>query len=69
MMRKKIRLISDGDDSGSRKCQRGYGGACSGVWRSLESDGRCRVRALGRNMASVALKMFFTFNLLYEEIL
>jgi hypothetical protein len=34
-MRKKIKLISDGGDSGSKKCKRGCGGAYGGVWRSL----------------------------------
>jgi hypothetical protein len=30
-MRKKFKLISDGGDSGSKKCKRG----CGGVWRSV----------------------------------
>jgi uncharacterized membrane protein len=32
---KKIKLSSDGNDSGSNKCKRGYGGAYGGVWGSL----------------------------------
>jgi hypothetical protein len=57
-MRKKLKLVSDGIDSGSKKCKRGYGGACSGVWRSLESGGRFCVGAFGRNPVSIAVKMF-----------
>jgi hypothetical protein len=34
-MRKKRKLASDGGDSGSKKCKRGYGG----VWRSLRLAG------------------------------
>jgi hypothetical protein len=34
-MRKKMKLSSDGSDSGSKKCKRGYGGANGGVWWSL----------------------------------
>jgi hypothetical protein len=33
--KKKLKLSFDGDDSGSKKCKRRYGGACGGVWRSL----------------------------------
>jgi tRNA G26 N,N-dimethylase Trm1 len=61
-MRKKLKLSSDGGNVGSKKCKRGYGG----VWRSLrsadvwnlESGGRFFVGAIGRNLASVAVKMF-----------
>jgi hypothetical protein len=58
-----MKLISDGGDSGIRKCKRGYGDAYGGVWRSafggsLESGGRFCVGAFGRNLASVAVKMF-----------
>jgi hypothetical protein len=35
-----------------------YGGAYSGTWRSLESDGRFCVGAFGRTLTSVASKMF-----------
>jgi hypothetical protein len=38
-MRKKLKLSSDGGDSGSKKCERGYGGAYGGVWRSLRLAG------------------------------
>jgi hypothetical protein len=51
---KKLKLSSHGGDSGSKKFKRGYGG----VWRSLESGGRFCVGAFGRNLASVAVKMF-----------
>jgi hypothetical protein len=34
-MRKKLKLSSDGGDSGTKKYKRGYGGAYGGVWRSL----------------------------------
>jgi hypothetical protein len=62
----KMKLSSDGGDSGSKKCKRGYVGAYSGVWRSLrlaeiwslESGGRFCVGAFGRNLASLAVKMF-----------
>jgi hypothetical protein len=63
-MRKKFKLSSDGGDSGSNKCKRGYGGAYGGVWwslGSLESGGRFCVGAFGRNLASVAVKMFSHF--------
>jgi hypothetical protein len=64
--RKKLKLSSDGGDSGSKECKRGCGGAYGGDWRSLglegfcnlQSGGRVCVRALGRNLASVAVKMF-----------
>jgi hypothetical protein len=54
----KLKSGSDGGDSGSKKCKRGYGGAFCGVWRSLESGGRFCVGAFGRNLAAVAVKMF-----------
>jgi hypothetical protein len=34
-MRKKLKLSSDGGDSGSKKCKRSYGGAYAGVWQSV----------------------------------
>jgi hypothetical protein len=63
---KKYKLNSDCGDSGSKKYKRGYYGAYSGVWRSLclagawivESGGRFCVGVFGRNLASVAVKMF-----------
>jgi hypothetical protein len=39
-MRKKLKLSSDGGDSGSKKCKRGYGGACCGVCVCRESGDR-----------------------------
>jgi hypothetical protein len=65
-MRKKLKLISDGGNFGSKKCKRGYGGAYGGVWRSLglvgvwslESGDRFYVGMFGRNLASVAVKIF-----------
>jgi hypothetical protein len=38
-MRKTLKLSSDGGTSGGKKCKRGYGGACGGVWRSLHLAG------------------------------
>jgi hypothetical protein len=32
---KKFKVSSEGGDSGSKKCKRGYGGAHGGVWRSV----------------------------------
>jgi hypothetical protein len=59
----KIQLGSDGRDSGSKKCKRGYRGACgrglaeSAFGGSLESGGRFCVGVFGRNLARVAVKM------------
>jgi hypothetical protein len=36
---KKLKLISDGGDSGRKKCKRGCGDAYGGVWRSLRLVG------------------------------
>jgi hypothetical protein len=66
MQKKKLKLSSDGGKSGSKKCKRGYGGTYSEVWWNLpmtgvwglESGGRFLVGAFGRNLASVAVKMF-----------
>jgi hypothetical protein len=79
-MRMKLKLSFDGGESGSKKCKRGYGGAYGGVWRSLESGGRFCVRAFGKNLTSVAEKMFThliyflkkfykfcTFNAIFKE--
>jgi hypothetical protein len=38
-MRKKLKLISDGCEYGSKKCKQGYGGAYDGVWRSIRLAG------------------------------
>jgi hypothetical protein len=40
------------------RVQRGYGGAYRWVWRRLESGGRSYIAEFGRNLASVAVKMF-----------
>jgi hypothetical protein len=48
-MRQKLKLSSDGGDSGSKNCKRGYGGAYGG---GLAES------AFGGNVASVAVKMF-----------
>jgi hypothetical protein len=61
-----LKLSSGGGDSGREKCKLGYGGAYGGVWWNLplagvgilESGGRFSVGAFGRNLASVAVKMF-----------
>jgi hypothetical protein len=34
-MPKKLKLISEDNDSGSKKYKRGHGGAYGGIWRSL----------------------------------
>jgi hypothetical protein len=57
-MRKKLKLISDGGDFGSKKCKRGHGGACGGVWRSLELGDRFCVCVFGRNLYLSTVKMF-----------
>jgi hypothetical protein len=55
---KELKLSSDGGDSRSKKCRRGYGCAYGGVWWCLLSGSRFCVGAFGRNLASVAVKMF-----------
>jgi hypothetical protein len=62
-MRKQLKLSSDGGDSDSKKYKRGYGDAYDGVWRSLRLAGVWSqavgfVDAFGRNLASVAVKIF-----------
>jgi hypothetical protein len=37
-MRKKFKLSFDGDDADSKKCEKGYGSAYGGVWRSLRLE-------------------------------
>jgi hypothetical protein len=57
-MRKILKSSSDGGDSGSSKCKRGYSGALvvsGGVWSQAVGF---FVGAFGRNLASVAAKMF-----------
>jgi hypothetical protein len=36
---KKLKLSSDGGQSGNKKCKRVYGCTCGGVWRSLRLEG------------------------------
>jgi hypothetical protein len=62
-----VKLCSDGSDSGSKKCKRVCGGAYGGVRQSVcltgvESGGRFCVGTFGRNVASVAVKMFSHLN-------
>jgi hypothetical protein len=65
--RNKLKLSSDGGDCGSKRWKRDYGGAYGGVWRSLRLAGVWSLKsvgkfffndAFGRNLASVAVKMF-----------
>jgi hypothetical protein len=61
-VQKKIKLSSDGGDSGSKECKRGYGGIWQSlrlarVW-SLKSGSRFCAGVFGRNLAPVAMKMF-----------
>jgi hypothetical protein len=58
-VRKKMKLISDGSDSGSKKYKRGCGGAYGGICLWRESGGRFCVDAFVRNLASVTVKMFY----------
>jgi hypothetical protein len=56
------KLSSDGGESGSKKCKRGYGGAYGVIWRSLCLAGVWSqvvgfVLVFDRNLASVAVKM------------
>jgi hypothetical protein len=56
----KLKLGRDGGDSDGKKCKRGYGGVCGGVWQSQLLAG-IWTQAVGfvlKNLASVALKMF-----------
>jgi hypothetical protein len=61
-MRKKLKLSFDGSDCGRKKCKRGYGGACGGVWQSLETGVWQECGFSRREDVS-------TFNLVYKEIL
>jgi hypothetical protein len=54
-------------DSGNEKCKQGHGGACGGAWRSLASGGQFCVGALGRNLASVGVKIFSHLIYFIEE--
>jgi hypothetical protein len=65
-MLKTLKLDSDGDDSGRKKCKRGYGSAYGGIWRSLrlagnwslESGGQFYCAAFPKNLPSLAVKVF-----------
>jgi hypothetical protein len=37
-MRKELKLGSEGGDTGSEKCKRGYGGAYGEIWRGLRLE-------------------------------
>jgi hypothetical protein len=55
---RKFKLSSDGGVSGSKKCKRSSGSQrLARVW-NMESGGLFCVGAFGRNLASVAVKMF-----------
>jgi hypothetical protein len=64
-MLKQLKLISDCGDSGSNKWKRGSDDASGSVLaksaldESLESGSRFCVVAFGRNLASVAITMFY----------
>jgi hypothetical protein len=76
-MRKKLKSSSVGGDSGRKKFKRGYGDAYGGVWGILclaevwsqRSGGRFCVGAYGRNLASVAVKIFSHLIYFKKEIL
>jgi hypothetical protein len=62
-----IEIHSDGSYFGSKKFKEAMvasGGDC--VWR-LESGGRLFVGESGRNLVSAAVKIAFTFNLIYND--
>jgi hypothetical protein len=59
----KLKLKSDGSASGGKKFKLGYYATMVGLTKSvfggsLEIGGRFRVGAVGRHLASVAVKMF-----------
>jgi hypothetical protein len=73
-MRKDLKLISDGGDSGSKKRKRGYDGAYDGVWWSLrlvESGVRWSVLCwcVWQESDFSRREDVFTFNLLNEQML
>jgi hypothetical protein len=68
-MRNKLKLSSDSANSGSKNCKKGYGGAYSGVWWSLESGGRFCGWCVWQESGFGRCEDLFTFNLLYNEIL
>jgi hypothetical protein len=60
---KMFKISSVGGDSGSKKFKRAYGRSLTEptFGGSLESGSRFCVGAIGRNLASVAVKMFSRF--------
>jgi hypothetical protein len=70
-MRKNLKLSSDGGDSGSKKCKRGYGGACGGVCVLRESGIRPAVLCLcvWQESGFIRREDVFTFHLFYKDIL
>lgn len=66
LTQKKFKLNSDGGDSGSKKCKDLVE---SVFWKSLESGSWFSVAVFGRKLASVTMKNFFVFNLVYNGIL
>jgi hypothetical protein len=55
---KKVKLISDGGDSGIEKCKEDCVGTYGTIWWSLESGLHFCVGAFDRSLAFVTLKMF-----------
>jgi hypothetical protein len=66
-MRKKLRLSSDGGDSGSKKCKRGYFGAYGGVWRKSGVRRSFYVGAVWQESGFSRHEDVFTFNLLFKK--
>jgi hypothetical protein len=81
--RKKLKLSSDGDDSGSKKCKRSYDGTNGGVWRSLRLAGFWSqavglgwcvwqedvfaVKMFSHLMCFIIFYNFFTFNAIFKD--
>jgi hypothetical protein len=53
-----LKLSPHGDDLDRKKCKWGYSSTYGRVWQSLESGSWFCVGLFGRNLASVAMKMF-----------
>jgi hypothetical protein len=64
-VQKKLKMSSDVGDCGSKKYERGYGGAYGGVWQSL----RLAEVAFGTNLTSVTVKMFSQEKVTFKNIL
>jgi hypothetical protein len=73
---KRLKLSSDGDESGCKKCKQGCGGAYDIIWRSLrlvgvwslESGSRICVAAFDSNLVSVAMKMVSNLICFFEKL-